>query len=246
MHVLAGILAFFVISIAMNFGGSFFVKGSLNDTIVEVNGEDVPLRKYWSYYYRSLDTTKPLDEAARAQKRDETIRDLVQSVLFAKEVKRYGIYVPDVQVAVSLTQYPAFQTEGRFDPQRYLQVIRSQLRTTPQEFEEEQRMSIGFYKLRWLIQSSMKITDQEMELSGGYSDFARANAEEELDVKDPKTGKAQAQKKRRRTDAEIRELYRNQLWNDKIMFGFNQWLSQLGQRLRVKTHFDVLEGRAQG
>src|SRR6202035_1549024 len=101
------------------------------------------------------------------QKRDETIRDLVQSVVFKREVNHYGIQTPDQQVAISLTQIPAFQTNGKFNPQQYMDVIQSQLKTTPQEFEEEQRLSVGFFKLRWLIQSSIKVTDREMELNGG-------------------------------------------------------------------------------
>src|SRR5258706_13311920 len=104
VHVLAGLLAFFLIYIALGFGSSFFVKGSPNDTIVEVDGEKIPLRTYWRHYNRSLDTTKPLDEAGRNQKRHETIRDLVQNAVFKREVDHYGIEVPDSQVAISLTQ----------------------------------------------------------------------------------------------------------------------------------------------
>ncbi len=161
VHVLFGLLGFFLIYIALGFGTSFFVKGSPNDSVVDVKGESffdsttkVPLHTYWSHYYRSVDQKQePMDQAAQAQKRDETIRDLVQSIVFKREVEHYGISVPDQQVAVSLTQIPAFQTKGQFDPQQYMQVIQSQLKTTPQEFEEEQRLSIGFFKLRWLIQS---------------------------------------------------------------------------------------------
>ena len=79
VHILAGLLAFFLIYIALGFGSSFFVKGSPNDTLVEVDGTKIPVRAYWSRYNRSLDTTKPLDDAGRAQKRDETVRDLVQA-----------------------------------------------------------------------------------------------------------------------------------------------------------------------
>ena len=246
VHILGGLLAFFLLYIALGFGTSFFVKGSPNDTIVEVDGEKIPLRKFWGRYNRSLDTTRPLDDAGRQQKRDETVRDLVQSVVFKREVDRYGISVPDPQVAVSLTQIPAFQSSGNFDPQRYMQVLQSQLRTTPQEFEEEQRLSIGFFKLRWMIQSAVKVTDQEMEVSGGYPDFAKANRTEVSDVSDPKTGKVTGHKKRERTEAEVRELYRKKLWDEKVLYSFNQWLNQIGQKLRVKTHFDVLESGSQG
>jgi peptidyl-prolyl cis-trans isomerase D len=229
IHILFSLLAFFLLSIVFQFGSSFFLKGSPNDTIVEVNGKNVPLHKYWSYYNRSVDASRPLDAAAQAQKRDEVIRDLVQSVIFSNEIKRYKIHVPDTQVAVSLTQIPQFQTEGRFDPNRYMQLVRSQLRTTPQEFEEDQRMSIGFFKLRWLIQSVVKVTNQELQMAEGYPEFAKANL---LDGK------------RKRTESEIQEMFRAKVWNDKVMFSFNQWLAQLGKDLNVKTHLDVLEGQA--
>jgi hypothetical protein len=245
-HILAGLLAFFLIYIALGFGSSFFVRGSPNDTIVEVDGEKIPLRTYWSHYYRSLDTTKPLDEAGRNQKRDETIRDLVQNTVFKRETERYGIGVPDSQVAMSLTQVPAFQTEGKFDPQRYLQVVQSQLRITPHDFEEEQRLSIAFFKLRWMMQSAIKVTDKEMEISGQFPEFEKANRVEETEVKDPKTGKVTGHKKRQRSEDEIRELFRKKLWDEKVYFVFNQWLTQIGQKLRVKPHFEVLEGGAQG
>jgi hypothetical protein len=255
VHVLAGLLAFFLIYIALGFGTSLFVKGSPNDTIVSIDRptffgsifpDKVPLHIYWSHYNRSLDQSKVLDKAALDQKRDETIRDLVQSVVFTREVENYGIHVPDQQVAVSLTQIPAFQSQGRFSPQIYMQVIQTQLKTTPQEFEEEQRLSIGFFKLRWLIQSAIKVTDKEMDLNGGYAEFAKANPIEDVEVKDEKTGKVTGHKKRQRSPSEIRELFRKKLWDEKTMYCFNQWLTQLGQKLRVKPHVDVLDGGGQG
>jgi len=86
-----------------------------------------------------------------------------------------------------------------------------------------------------------------MELSAGdYPAFAKANLVEETEVRDPKTGKVTGHNKRQRTDAEIRELYRKKLWEDKTLFAFNQWLTQIGQQLRVKTHLDMLEGGQQG
>jgi len=242
VHVLAGLLAFFLIYIALGFGTSFFVKGSPNDTVVEVDGAKIPVHTYWSHYYRSIDPSKPMDKAAQDQHRDETIRDLVQSAVFQKQADHYNIQVPDQQVAMSLTQVPAFQTEGKFNPQQYMQVISNQLKTTPQEFEEEQRASIGFFKLRWMIQSAVKVTDKEMELTGQYPAFAKANAVEETDVKDEKTGKVTGHKKRQRTESEIKELFRKKLWDEKTIFSFNQWLQQIGQRLQVKPHLDVLEG----
>jgi peptidyl-prolyl cis-trans isomerase D len=242
MHILAGLLAFFLIYIALGFGTSFFVKGSPNDSIVDVDGEKVPLRLFWSRYNRVLDQSKPLDKAGRDQKRDEAIRDLVQAVVFRREVERFGVRVPDQQVAVSLTQIPAFQSQGRFNPQLYMQVLQSQLKMDPRDFEEEQRLSIGFFKLRWLISSAIRVTDKEMELNGQYPEFAKLNRIEETETHDEKTGKVTGHKKRQRTDAEIRELFRKKLVDEKTLFCFNQWLTGVGQKLRVKPHLDLLEG----
>jgi hypothetical protein len=242
VHILAGLLAFFLIYIALGFGTSFFVKGSPNDSIIDVDGEKVPLRQYWSHYYRAVDQSKPLDKAGQDQKRDETIRELVQSVVFKHQVTLYGISVPDQQVAVSLTQIPAFQSQGHFSPQLYMQALQSQMKMDPHDFEEEQRLSIGFFKLRWLIQSTIKVTDKEMDLNGGYPEFAKANQIEVTDEHDEKTGKVTGHHKRQRSEAEIRELFRKKLWDEKVSFCFNQWLMQVGQKLQVKPHLDVLEG----
>lgn len=242
VHVLVGLLSFFLIYIALGFGTSLFVKGSPNDSIVDVNGEKIPLRLFWSRYNRSLDQSKPLDKAARDQKRDETIRDLVQAVAFRNEVERFGIRVPDQQVAVSLTQIPAFQSHGRFNAQLYMQALQSQLKMDPRDFEEEQRLSIGFFKLRWLISSTIKVTDKEMDLNGQYPEFGKLNRVEDIETHDEKTGEVAGHKKRLRTETEIRELFRKKLLDEKTIFCFNQWLTQVGQKLRVKPHLDLLEG----
>ena len=242
VHILPGLLAFFLIYIALGFGTSLFVKGSPNDSIIDVDGEKVPLRLFWSHYNRLIDESRPLDKAGRDQKRDEAIRDLVQSVAFKREVERFGIYVPDEQVAVSLTQIPAFQSQGRFSPQLYMQALQTQIKMDPHDFEEEQRLSIGFFKLRWLIQSAIKVTDKEMDLSGQYPEFAKASQMEDVEMHDEKTGKVTGHQKRRRSEAEIREQFRKKLWDEKVTFCFNQWLTQVGQTLHVKPHLDVLEG----
>jgi hypothetical protein len=241
MHILAGLLAFFLIYIALGFGTSFFVKGSPNDTLIEVDGENIPLRSYWGQYQRAVSQDKNLDQAGRNQKRDEAIRDLIQQVVFRNQVDLHQIRVPDAQVAMSLAQIPAFQSNGAFNPQLYVQALQTQLKMTPKEFEEQQRTSIGFFKLRWLIQSAVKITDKEMDFSGQYSEFAGDNQFETTDVHDKKTGKVIDRNVRHRTPEEIRELFRKKLWDEKALWSFNQWITQLGQKLRVKTHLDLLD-----
>jgi peptidyl-prolyl cis-trans isomerase D len=234
-QVLYTLLLFFLVYIAIGIGSGFFARGSLNDAIAEVDGEKIPLRLFNSHYSRALEDIKPgtvLDENGRKQKRDEALRDLVQGVVFREQAKRYGIAVTDQQVVISLAQVPAFQEKGAFSPQLYARALQYQLKSSPQDFEEEQRQSIAFFKLRWLIQSCVKITDKELEMGYalGGADFV-------------KNWKA-SHKDKRATPQQMQDDFRSQLWQEKVMWAFNQWFNQLGQHTRVKTHLELLEGIA--
>ena len=225
IHILSGLLAFFLIYIALGFGGSFFTSGAPTDAVAEVDGAKIPLRLFYARYSRALDQIKPgttLDEAGRTQKRDEVLRDLIQGVVFDKQAKRYGIQVPDQQVISSLAQVPAFQEKGVFSPQLYGRALQYQLKSTPEDFEEEQRGAIAFFKLRYLIQSSVKVTDKEV-------DMARAYAQS---IKNPDAKK---------TFADLHD----QLWQEKTIWTFNQWFGQIGQKIKVKPHLDLIQGVTQ-
>src|SRR5580658_7346608 len=90
-HILFGLLSFFLIYIALGFGGSFFTKGAPTDAVAEVDGVNIPLRLFYARYSRALDQVKPgttLDDAGRTQKRDEVLRDLIQGVVFDKQAKQ--------------------------------------------------------------------------------------------------------------------------------------------------------------
>jgi hypothetical protein len=224
-------MCIFFFGMFVGFGGYFFAgKGGGSDAIAEVDGEKIPLRTFYSHYRQSLDqiqrTGKPVEDAAKQQKRDEVTRDMVQAIVFAREAERFGLQVPDKQVVISLAQQPGFQEKGVFSPRLYMQYLQSELRMSPQDFEEEQRKAIAFFKLRWLIQSCIKVTDKEFELEAA---FRRAHMPAPANAKE----KAKLPK-----DSELRA----QMWQEKVLYSFNQWFSQLGRNLKVKTHFELLEG----
>lgn len=222
-HIFLFTMAVFLLGTFIGFGGYFFGGANTGDSIAEVNGEKIPLRLFYSHYTRALDQVQQsgqkLDENGKREKRDETLRDLIQSLVFAKQAEQYGIEVPDQQVAVSLASLPAFQEKGAFSPRLYMQALQSELHMSPQDFEEEQRRSIAFFKLRWLIQSSIKVTDQELAT---MSVIKRGN-------------------KPFKNDKE-KEDFRQQLWQEKVLYAFNQWFGQIGRNLKVKTHLELIEG----
>ncbi|MGW8223805.1 MAG: peptidylprolyl isomerase, partial [Syntrophobacteria bacterium] len=61
----------------------------------------------------------------------------------------------------AIVSYPAFQTNGRFDPLRYQQALRY-ARLTPQEFEASQREDLLINKVEQLVTRGTKVLESEM------------------------------------------------------------------------------------
>ncbi len=238
LNLIRATVVFFLLGTFVTFGNVFFAPGSPNDALVKVNGEKIPIFRFMSHYQRALASIAPgvkLDEAARAQKRDETIRDLVTQVAYRMQADQYGIVVPDLQVRNSLSQIPAFQKDGHFSLEAYGRALGYQLKTTPEEFEEEQRASIAFFKLRWLIQSCLRVSDDEATRAWAVRGpaFMKANEYSQDD---------QTKKKTRRSAQEIQALFSQRLLEEKTYWVFNQWLTQVGSGLKVKTYLERLKG----
>ncbi|HPQ71960.1 MAG TPA: peptidylprolyl isomerase [bacterium] len=75
--------------------------------------------------------------------------------------KQLGLVVSDTELAQNIYRIPAFQVNGRFDRQRYIQLLHRN-HMVPSEFEAEQRRELLSNKLRHLIFSTVKISDGEV------------------------------------------------------------------------------------
>jgi len=237
VYILVGVLAFFFLSIVLGFGSSFFVKGAPNDAIAVVDGDKITIRQFLVHYNRAADRARgqAITEPMRQEMIQESLRSLIQMNVFRKEADRYGLRVPDTQVVNTIGQMFQNPNTKAFDGGAYGQFLQSQAHTGPKEFEEEQRQSIAFFKLRWLLMSSLHVTDTEMteawaERGGEFSKQQEFEAVE---------GKP----KRRRSSPEIQALFRQMLQDEKNNWALNQWMTQIGQKMRVKTYFERVEGQ---
>lgn len=218
-------MAVFLAGTFIGFGGYFFSsKGMNGDSVAEVNGQKIPSRLFDSHYYQLLNQSKSGEistEEVRKQLRAQALQEVVQNFVLAQDAARYRISVPDTLVIGNLSQIPAFQNKGTFNPRLYEQVLRSQLRISPQDFEEEMRRSLAFFKLRWLMGSCVRVTDKEAEIAYAFThEGKRTGFEKE------------------------KAAFSNQLWREKVTWALNQYLKQVGQQSHVKTHLDMVEGVA--
>ena len=121
--------------------------------------------------YRQRFGSEPADQDLKAVERDAW-RTLLNERMFAQEAERAGLRVTDGEVLVGmrtnpptvLLAQPAFQTDGKFDANKYLGALANpQMGNTWEPFEEMLRRSLPVKKLQERLLASIKLTQPELE-----------------------------------------------------------------------------------
>lgn len=207
----------FLAGIFIGFGGYFFGSKSFTDKVADVNGVPIPYRSYTLLYNRVIDNMREsntdLNDEALKRKKDEVIQDLIQEEVFWQESRKYGIIVTDNEIAIDISNFPAFQQGGKFSKQLYFQALSWKLHMTPGEFEESRRRQIAIARLRSLITSGIKITDRE--LLENY--------------KEKNKGKIKNFEK-------DKEKFYNEVLQEETIALLNEWYKSISASLKVKVY----------
>ena len=152
----------------------FFGVGSFGDDaqvqiIVTVDDAPVTLQEFQRAYrnveanYREIYKERFTPELAQQMNlRQQTLDQLVDTKLWAKEARRIGFRASDEDVRQEIATSPTFHSYGSFSPDRYRRLLRY-LRMTPQEFEEQQRNRLVIERFQKFIDGSIRATDYEIE-----------------------------------------------------------------------------------
>lgn len=92
----------------------------------------------------------------------KAIDGLIEQALLLDEAKQLGLSVSEQELVDSIASIQAFQENGRFSKDRYLQVLAYQ-RLSADEFEEMQRKELLTDKVRQQLQADITVTPQEVE-----------------------------------------------------------------------------------
>ena len=93
---------------------------------------------------------------------EKTINGLIDQTLLRDEAERLQIEVNGKELVESIAQIPAFQDNGVFNKERYLQVLAYQ-RMNSDEFEAMQRNELIVNKVREQLQSGVAVTNADIE-----------------------------------------------------------------------------------
>ena len=149
------------------YGGSKFRDRSLVE-VAEINGEIVSQNEFALLYQRTLDRYREMLKGSVTEEmikglnlKGNIIEELIQKKLVIQEARSLGLMASDDDLANHLAKAPEFQVGGRFNKERYLQIIRAN-RLLPAQFEEEQREQITLNRLYSIILDSVHVSDAEV------------------------------------------------------------------------------------
>jgi peptidyl-prolyl cis-trans isomerase D len=92
----------------------------------------------------------------------KAIDSLIDQATLSEEAEQLGIEVSEKELVEEIAQIPAFQLNGVFDKEQYLQVLSYQ-RMTSDEFEQIKRNELRLDKVRQRIEESVSVSDADVE-----------------------------------------------------------------------------------
>ena len=146
--------------------GSF--RAQKGARIAMVNGDQITLDEYRDTYNNLMEQLRTrfgnkLDEKLikTLQVKKQALNRLINNRLLIQEAKKLKFRVSEKELADAILHIPAFQRAGVFDRYLYRNVL-DRLRMTPESFEAAQKDQMLIDKLRTLVTSNAKVSNQEV------------------------------------------------------------------------------------
>jgi peptidyl-prolyl cis-trans isomerase D len=186
-------VALFAIVIVFIFWGGYSYTERKASRVAAVNGSYISMLEFQSMYNNLLEQMRSQfgeqfspELAETLNLKRQALDQLINRRLILAEAKILELDVSREELQRAIISYPAFQTNGHFDQQRYQQILRLN-KLTPQDFEASQREDLLINKVQQLITRTTKVLDTEM-LSFFHHTQDKVNlAYVQVDPKDFKT-----------------------------------------------------------
>lgn len=165
--VITFFLGIIIIVFVLAYGGSQDQRSGAY-AVAEVNGETITQEEFTLHYQRALERYRELMQGSLTPEmiknlniKGALLEDLIEKRLVLQEARNLGLRITDDELVNTIAQVPEFQVNGRFNKERYLQLLRAN-RMTPGQFETEQREQLTMQRLYRLLLDSVRITESEV------------------------------------------------------------------------------------
>lgn len=140
-------------------------SGEING-IAEVNGREIPVYEF-NYAYeittRNLQAQNLDISNFKKEIKNQVIKSLIERELIYQQAEKEGIVATKEQVKEEILKIPAFQVNGNFDKNIYLQIINS-LGLTPEAFENILQKELTVNNIKALLLSTVYVSDDEINV----------------------------------------------------------------------------------
>jgi peptidyl-prolyl cis-trans isomerase D len=173
--------------------GSF--RAQRGGRVALVNGDQITLDDYREAYNNLIEQLRERfgnnlneDMIKMLQVKKQALNQLIDKKLLVQEARRFKFRISDKELADTIMKIGAFQRAGVFDNRLYQNVL-GRLRMTPEEFEIAQKDAMLIERLKVLITSSAKVSDQEVREWFNWAnalvniDFVRFDPDKYKDIK---------------------------------------------------------------
>ena len=131
----------------------------------EVNGKEIPIYEF-NYTYemmaRNLQNQNIDITAFKKEIAKQAMDTIIENELIYQQAEKEGLLATKEQVKEEILNIPAFQSNGKFDKNLYLQIVNS-LGLTPEAFENLLQKQLTVNHVKAILLSSIYVSDEEIE-----------------------------------------------------------------------------------
>lgn len=161
-------VALFLIVIVFIFWGGYSYKTRQEGQMAQVGDHYISFNDYNQFYQqllemyrRQLGNSFSEDLLRQMNLKKQALDLLVDRYVIAKAGQELGLYATPQEIQQKLMEFPAFQTEGKFDQKRYVFVLR-QNRLTPENFEQQMGQDLTTQKVEAFVKRRAVVTEEEI------------------------------------------------------------------------------------
>ncbi len=150
-------------------GVNSYLTGATDSVIATVNGEDIKqlefqksLQQYRDRMRNSMGENFDPELFDNAQTKQRILDELIEQKLLYSAARSLKLNISDKAIGEMIRSTPAFQTEGRFDSDRYKALL-ARSGYSPSRYEQQLRIDLLITQLKDSIQGTAFVTDDVID-----------------------------------------------------------------------------------
>ncbi|MDD5132011.1 MAG: SurA N-terminal domain-containing protein [bacterium] len=221
----------FILATFVGLGSYFFTNTA--DVVAKVNGEKIKYEAFNAIFLQRLNNYRnmyniDINEEMANNLKKMLLNEIISKKLILQQAKKMKVKVSNKELSDFIQKLPYFQKEGRFDQQQYLNIIKTQLRSTPAVFEKDVKESLIIQQIQEKVTAAATVTDQELadEVAKRLKEKKPAPKPEDL--------------------LKEKEMIKQNLLQQKKAQVFEDWYKKLEATAKIENNLEAIEKKMTG